>query len=95
MALKPLGASGTSVLLTNLTTALPNRCRNFFAGEKEVIFSTGRSPMTTSAFPARIGATSAGMSAAMYWLSASVLTMMSAPSLTAASRPARKALASP
>ena len=43
-----------------------------------------------SALPARIGATSLGMSRASYWLSASVLTITSAPSLSAASRPAWK-----
>jgi hypothetical protein len=51
--------------------------------------------MTMSASPARIGATSFGMSPPWYWLSASVLTMMSAPSLRHASRPAWKAAASP
>jgi hypothetical protein len=47
-----------------------------------------RSPTTMSARPARIGSTSFGMSAARYWLSASVLTSTSAPSLNAASSPA-------
>src|ERR671930_389414 len=48
-----------------------------------------------SAVPATIGATSFGMSWPEYWLSASVLTMTSAPSLSAASRPAWKPAARP
>src|SRR6478672_4050710 len=48
-----------------------------------------------SASPARMGATSFGMSRASYWLSASVLTMTSAPSFRAASRPAWNPAASP
>src|SRR4051794_28655938 len=48
-----------------------------------------------SALPARIGASSFGMSPALYWLSASVLTIRSAPSLRQASRPAWKPAASP
>ena len=45
--------------------------------------------------PATIGATSFGMSSARYWLSASVFTITSAPSLSAASNPAWKATARP
>ena len=45
--------------------------------------------------PARIGASSFGMSSPRYWLSASVLTIRSAPSLRLASRPAWKAAARP
>ena len=48
-----------------------------------------------SASPATIGATSFGTSRPSYWLSASVLTITSAPSLSAASRPAWKPLARP
>src|SRR6478735_1943034 len=48
-----------------------------------------------SALPARIGATRSGMHDASYWLSASVLTITSAPSLSAASRPAWKPFARP
>src|SRR5688572_7060497 len=48
-----------------------------------------------SARPATIGSTSFGMSRASYWLSASVLTTMSAPSLRHASRPASNAAARP
>ena len=48
-----------------------------------------------SASPARIGATSFGMSAPLYWLSASVFTTMSAPSFRQASRPAWNAAARP
>src|SRR4051812_2346010 len=56
---------------------------------------TCRSPTTMSARPAMIGSTSRGMSCERYWLSASVLTITSAPSLSAASSPAWKAVASP
>jgi hypothetical protein len=52
-------------------------------------------PTTMSAWPRTIGAARAGMSAAEYWLSASVLTMTSAPSLRTASSPAWNADASP
>src|SRR4051794_15101629 len=48
-----------------------------------------------SASPRRIGATRRGMSRASYWLSASVLTITSAPSFSAASRPAWKPDARP
>src|SRR5262245_53171992 len=51
--------------------------------------------MTMSAWWARIGSTSLRMSSPRYWLSASVLTMTSAPSFTHASRPAWKASARP
>src|SRR3954452_13951460 len=51
--------------------------------------------MTMSASPARIGATSFAMSPPKYWLSASVLTITSAPSLSEASRPAWKPEARP
>src|SRR4051794_3325063 len=57
--------------------------------------STARSPTTRSALPRRIGSTSLGMSAAEYWLSASVLTTTSAPSFSDASRPAWKPEARP
>ena len=56
---------------------------------------TWRSPTTMSALPATIGATSFGMSRASYWLSASVLTMTSAPSFRQASSPAWKPAARP
>src|SRR4051812_17693360 len=77
------------------TTALPRRWRRFLIGEKCSIWSIGRAPTTMSALPSRIGWMSLGMSAALYWLSASVLTITSAPSLSAASRPAWKAAARP
>ena len=48
-----------------------------------------------SARPARIGATSFGISDARYWLSASRFTITSAPSFSAASMPAWNAAASP
>ena len=56
---------------------------------------TSRSPTTMSARPSRIGRTSAGMSAAEYWLSASVFTTTSAPSFSAVSMPAWKPAARP
>src|SRR3954453_5643937 len=56
---------------------------------------TSRSPTTMSASPARIGWTSRTTSGPWYWLSASVLTITSAPSLSAASRPAWNAEARP
>ena len=64
-------------------------------GEKCSIVLTWRSPTTMSASPRRIGATSLGMSAPSYWLSASVLTITSAPSFRPASRPAWNAAARP
>src|SRR3954449_210776 len=87
--------SGTAVSDAWLTTHEPAFCRRFFMGEKCSIWSVSRSPTTRSARPSTIGATSFGMSEPMYWLSASVLTMMSAPSLRHASRPAWKPAASP
>ena len=77
------------------TTALPSRWSRFLIGEKCSISSIGRAPTTMSASPARIGWISLGMSAALYWLSASVFTTMSAPSFSAASSPAWKAAARP
>ena len=59
------------------------------------MLTTSRSPTTMSALPARIGCTSRSTSGPWYWLSASVLTITSAPSLSAASRPAWKLEASP
>ena len=59
------------------------------------MLTTSRSPTTMSASPARIGSTSRSMSGPWYWLSASVLTITSAPSLSAASSPAWKLEASP
>ena len=51
--------------------------------------------MTMSAVPWSRGSSSFGMSDPAYWLSASVLTMKSAPSFTAASMPAMNAAARP
>ena len=90
-ARKPLTASGTSVPTSARTTALPDCCRRFLNGEKCSIWSVCRSPTTMSASPRRIGSQSRGMSRPAYWLSPSVLTMMSAPSCRQASRPVRKA----
>src|SRR4051812_22889626 len=59
-------------------------------------FSSGRrSPMTMSARPAMIGSTNFSTSPPSYWPSPSVFTTTSAPSFSAASRPAWKAFASP
>ena len=54
-----------------------------------------RSPMQMSASPRSSGASSFGISCPAYWLSASVLTMKSAPALRQASMPAWNAAASP
>src|SRR4051812_40311898 len=54
-----------------------------------------RSPTTMSASPRTIGSTSLPMSEPWYWLSASVLTITSAPSFSAASTPAWKPEARP
>jgi hypothetical protein len=94
-ARKPEVVSGTSVSDARRTTAEPRRCRDFLRGEKCSIDVTSRSPTTMSAVPARIGATSRGIAAASYWLSASVLTMTSAPSFRHASSPAWKPAARP
>src|SRR3954462_5961538 len=94
-ARKPDVVSGTSVSDAWRTTQDPAFCRRFFSGEKCSIVSVSRSPTTRSARPSTIGATSLGMSEPMYWLSASVLTMTSAPSLGHASRPAWKPAARP
>src|SRR5579885_1957649 len=94
-ARKPLAASGTLVFESWRTTQLPTRWRSRLTGPKCASCAGARSPITMSASPERIGATSRGTSAPGYWLSASVLTITSAPSLRAASRPAEKAVASP
>src|SRR6478672_774479 len=94
-ARKPEVVSGTSVPDARRTTALPKCCSHFLSGEKCSTESITRSPTTRSAWPARIGATSFGMSRASYWLSASVLTITSAPSLRQASIPAWKPAARP
>src|SRR5579885_1104353 len=94
-ARKPLAASGTLVFESWRTTQLPTRWRSRLKGPKCASCAGARSPITMSASPARIGATSRGTSAPGYWLSASVLTITSAPSLRAASSPAEKAVASP
>ena len=66
---------------------LPSSCSAFLVREKCGVSMIGRAPITMSASPARIGAVSLGMSSAQYWLSASVLTMTSAPARSAASMP--------
>src|SRR3989304_4508465 len=78
-ARNPLGASGIRVPDATLTTQLPTRCKNFFVVEKCRMLSTSLSPITTSARPSKIGCISLGISPPLYWLSASVFTMMSAP----------------
>ena len=80
-----------SVPESRRTTQLPSRCSAFLEPEKCSIWPTWRSPTTMSASPARIGATSLATSAPLYWLSASVLTTTSAPSLRQASRPGLEA----
>ena len=87
--------SGTSVSDACRTTHEPQRWSSFFDDENSGWSRTWRSPITMSARCSRIGPTSFGMSSARYWLSASVLTMTSAPSFSAASRPAWKATARP
>src|SRR4051794_20881964 len=94
-ARNPEVVSGTSVPEARRTTALPKCCSRFLSGEKCSTLSITRSPTTRSASPRRIGASSFGMSAASYWLSASVLTITSPPSLRRASIPAWNAAASP
>ena len=73
----------------------PHRCIQRLSGEKWAILSVCRLPITTSARPARIGSTRRGMSEPGYWLSASVLTMMSAPRRSDASIPAMNAAERP
>src|SRR4051812_45573961 len=94
-ARNPDVVSGTSVSEAWRTTHEPAFCRRFFSGEKCSILSVSRSPTTRSARPATIGSTSLGMSAPEYWLSASVLTITSAPSFRHASSPAWKPAARP
>ena len=94
-ARNPEVVSSTLVPDARRTTQLPSRCRSLLLGLKCSTVRTCRSPTTMSARPARTGSTSRGMSEAGYWLSASVLTIASAPSLSAASSPAWKAVASP
>ena len=83
------------VLLAMRTTQLPSFCSIFFSGEKWRMTWMGRSPTTISAEASRTGATSAGMSAASYWLSASVLTMTSAPRCRQVLSPVMNARARP
>jgi hypothetical protein len=87
MARKPLGASGILVLLATRTTQLPSFCSSFLIGLKCSMAAMGRAPITMSALPSRIGRVSAGMSSALYWLSASVLTITSAPCSRQACKP--------
>src|SRR3954454_24756450 len=94
-ARKPDVVSGTVVCDARRTTHEPRRWSAFLSGEKCSIDITSRSPTTMSASPRTIGSTSLGMSPPKYWLSASVLTTTSAPSLSDASRPAWKPEARP
>src|SRR5919107_1870960 len=94
-ARKPEVVSGTVVSDAWRTTHERAFCSRFLSGEKCWILSVSRSPTTRSARPSTIGATSLGMSAAEYWLSASVLTITSAPSFRHASSPAWKPAARP
>ena len=88
-------ASRTSVPDSTRTAWVPTCCSAFFTGENVEMSDSGRVPTTTSASPSRTGATSAGMSAPTYWLSASVFTMMSAPARRLASMPVMNARARP
>ena len=56
-----------------------SRCNTRLIHEKSCISVIGRSPTTIIARPSRIGRTRSGRHAASYWLSASVLTITSAP----------------
>ncbi len=94
-ARNPEVVSGMWVFDAWRTTHEPSRWSTFFSPEKCSIVLTWRSPTTMSASPRRIGSTSRGTSAPSYWLSASVLTITSAPSLSPASIPAWNAAASP
>jgi hypothetical protein len=76
-------------------SALPRRCSSRLPGENHFSPATPRSPTASAAFPERIGSISAGISSAEYWLSASVLTTMSAPRRSDSSSPAANAAASP
>ncbi len=95
MARKPLVASVTMVLDTVRTMREPHRCIHLFRGEKWAILSVCRSPITTSASPRKMGSTRRAMSSPLYWLSASVFTMTSAPRRSDASTPAMKAAERP
>src|SRR5258708_35367353 len=94
-ARNPLVASPTRMPDASPTVHVPRRCNIRLRGDMCGDFNTSRSPITTSALPRRIGATRRAMSAPAYWLSASVLTMMFAPSCSAASTPATNAADSP
>lgn len=94
-ARKPLTVSGTSVSEAQRTTPLPTRWSAFLNDEKCSTLPTWRSPITTSAWPARMGAIRRGIAPPGYWWSPSVLTMISAPRRSAASLPVWNARASP
>ena len=67
-----------------------------FLEQREIADVTiGRAPTTIWARPSRIGATRSAIESAEYWLSASVLTMTSAPAFRLASSPAMNARARP
>ena len=88
-ARKPLVASSTCAPDNRFATDVPVRCSHFFSGENEAIAAIGRAPTTRSAVPLMIGSMSLARSSARYWLSPSVLTMMSAPRASAAAIPVR------
>ena len=94
-ARKPLVASATVVPETLRTTHEPSVCSLRLGQEKCATWPTSRSPITMSAWPARMGAIRRGISLPAYCASASVLTMTSAPRRSEASRPAMKPAASP
>jgi len=95
MARKPLAASGIADPAAVPTTHEPKPESSRLLAPKCASPRRPRSPMTRSALPSSTGLTSSPIEAAWYWLSPSVLTMTSARSRSAASRPRRKARASP
>src|SRR3990167_11384882 len=94
-ARKPLTASGIFDREAWRTTQLPSFCSSFLPGEKYSILSVCRSAMTILALFWRIGLISLGMAFWGYWLSPSVLTMISAPLAKASSKPSLKDRARP
>ncbi len=86
-ARNPLVASCTGTRAMELTTLVPATCRTRLTAPNSATFWVWRSPTAMSARPSTIGATRSGMLEESYWLSASVLTMTSAPSRVASSIP--------
>ena len=72
-------ASPTDSPDSERTTLVPAVCSARLTTLNSATRPVCRSPTTMSASPASTGATRAGMHDESYWLSASVLTMTSAP----------------